>query len=219
MKLPKAVLFDFDGVLVDSSAYHFRMWSAAFEELFGRPVPEYRNEHIRGLASHEIAAIITGLAGVPDRSDDLYQQRLVTIANSPDAPDPAPGSLALTGLLEKHATPYAVVSNAPSVYVSSACKALGFAPAVRLGVDDFEGRYKPDPWPYLHAAERLGFETREFESLLVVEDSATGVRAGVSAGIPVLGLSRDGDADLLYDAGARDVISDLTGIRTVISGL
>ncbi len=219
MKLPEAVLFDFDGVLVDSAAYHFHMWSAAFEQLFGRPVPEYRHKPIRGLASHEIESVITGLAGVPDRADELYRSRLVTIANSSDAPDPAPGALNFTGLLDDYAIPYAVVSNAPSVYVRSACKALGYAPAVRLGVDDCEGRHKPDPWPYLHAAGRLGFETGGLTSLLVVEDSETGVRAGAAAGIPVLGLIRDGDADLLFDAGARYVIPDLTEIGTVISGL
>jgi HAD superfamily hydrolase (TIGR01509 family) len=214
---PLGILFDFDGVLVDSAAYHYRMWSAAYERLCGDTIPEYRSQHLTGKASHEIAEVITDLAGVPDRARALYEMRLAIMAESDDAPDTAPGAAAFTEELRRRSVPYAVVSNAPRIYVESACRALGFHPECSFGVDDYGGKHKPDPWPYRNAMSQLGFNAGDRESLLVIEDSPTGVRAGSAAGIPVLGLSRGHDAQALFDAGALRVIDDLREIRTVVS--
>ncbi|MFP4509123.1 MAG: HAD family hydrolase [Spirochaetaceae bacterium] len=214
---PIGVFFDFDGVLVDSADYHYRTWSEAFERLCGETIPEYRSRHLSGKASLEVAAVIADLAGMSDRAQELYELRLAVIAESDDVPDVAPGAAAFTEELQRRSIPYAVVSNAPSIYVQSVCRALGYTPERTFGVDDYGGRHKPDPWPYRCAMSQLGFSPRDRESLLVVEDSATGVRSGAAAGIPVLGLSRGLDAEALFDAGARHVVEDLREVESVVS--
>ena len=217
MTLPEAVLFDFDGVLVDSESYHRRMWASAFETLFASSIPDYHTADLTGRASHEIAAVITDMAGVPHMAGELYQTRIRIMSQSSDAPDPAPGARACTDALSARGVPYVVVSNAPSVYVAGACSSLGFVPEMTFGVDDYGGRHKPDPWPYVNAARQLSFRDGQFANLLVVEDSEPGVRAGVAAGIPVLGLARNGSPETLLAGGARAVIQDLSQIDTFLN--
>src|SRR5262249_37850043 len=63
-------------------------------------------------------------------------------------------------------------------------------------------RGKPHPDLFLHAADRMGVEP---ERCTVVEDTPSGVTAGVSAGMRVLGYAADSDADALREAGAEEV--------------
>lgn len=71
------------------------------------------------------------------------------------------------------------------------------------------GTHKPEPGVYLHAAARLGVPAA---ACVALEDSPTGVRAAANAGMQVIGLARDVEADALLAAGAHRTVSDLSEV-------
>ncbi len=214
----QGVVFDFDGVLVDSGPYHDYTWSEAHKRLFERPIPHYTRSEVTGIASRKVAQRIAELSGVPDQGNELYQVRLEVLRTCELVPELAPGARELTGRLTEAGVPYGVVSNAPSAYVRRACETLPFDPVFVLGLEDLGDRPKPDKHPYELGAKQLGFRDGAYSRVLVIEDSPTGARAGVAAGIPVLGLTRGGAASELYDAGVCWVAEDLAEVVAKVFG-
>jgi len=81
-------------------------------------------------------------------------------------------------------------------------------------------RGKPHPDLFLHAAAAMGTDPAR---ALVIEDTPTGVRAGVAAGMTVVGLCagghiRDGHSERLRAAGAHHVVADYPGVSALING-
>ncbi len=81
-------------------------------------------------------------------------------------------------------------------------------------------RGKPHPDLFLHAAAVMAVDPSR---ALVIEDTPTGVRAGVAAGMTVVGLCagghiRDGHADRLHAAGAHHVVDDYAGVTALLDG-
>ncbi len=79
-------------------------------------------------------------------------------------------------------------------------------------------RGKPHPDLFLHAATEMQVDPAR---TLVIEDSISGVGAGVAAGMTVVGLCagghmRDGDSDRLRDAGAHHVVDDYAAISAIL---
>lgn len=86
---------------------------------------------------------------------------------------------------------------------------------------DMVARGKPHPDIFLLAAERMGLEPK---NCVVIEDSASGVRAGISAGMTVIGLCagshlRDGHADKLAEADANHVVATWEEVAAIVTGL
>ena len=211
-----AVVFDFDGVLVDSGEFHRYTWSLAHKLVFGRELPDYETTELLGAASREIARHIASLSGAPERGDELYHTRLEVFHDCRRTPEFAPGAREFTAYLTRAEIPYAVVSNAPSVYVQTTCRRLSLRPIFALGLEELAGKPKPDKYPYQRAAELLGFTEEQYARVLVVEDSPTGARAGIAAGMAVLGLSRRRAAVGLREAGVRWIVRDLAELLSVL---
>lgn len=72
---------------------------------------------------------------------------------------------------------------------------------------------KPDPECYRMGAERLGFEGRS-EEVLVLEDAPAGVMAGKAAGFKVVALATTHDVDRLQQAGADWIVRDMRSVTT-----
>lgn len=211
----RAVLFDFDGVLVDSEPLHFRaMRDALVAEGFTIDEEEYWR-HL--LAHDDRAAIRIALErhGVPydgPRIEAVTRRKAEAFeAVLSDIPF-FPGARELALSLSRE-VPLAIASGARRVEIEAILKAGGLrdAFAAVVGIDDVS-RAKPDPEPYLTAMRRLdgrapGLRPAE---CLVIEDSYTGILAGLAAGMKVLAVTNSYPAAKL--ASAHRVVDTLQGL-------
>ena len=198
------VVFDCDGVLVNSEELAFEAWAEALRGHGYETVDEELHSRI-GISRAENLAWYAARAGIDDLDafhvglqDALARLFAARLRAYPDTE----GTLrALHGA----GVPVAVASNSTRADVELRLDATGLLGLVDdiVGLDDV-ARPKPAPDVYLAAAARLGTPPAR---TVAVEDSAHGVRAARAAGLPVLGVSRipgrEGDldaADLVVDA-------------------
>ena len=197
---PTGVLLDFDGVIADSSLIHRQSWDDAFEALFGHSMGGARDALHLGLASSEIATRLARSAGQPRRAQALYDLKLTRLLDGP-APLMLPGVQALMRWCRERAIPYGVVSNAPSAFVQRSVEVFGLDVPCVMGLDDVSAP-KPSGAPYLELAQRLGLAARSHARAWVLEDSLTGVEAGLAAAMHVVGITSQHPASILKRAGA-----------------
>jgi HAD superfamily hydrolase (TIGR01509 family) len=180
----EAILFDFDGVLVDSEPVHFECWREVLQT-FGLQLdwPTYRDQGI-GVSDRELLGLVcrqvtphfnvdTLIAEYP-RKKALFRSRMLEgSAFSPDVLD-------LISKLSNRRL--GVVTSSGRTEVEPVLAAAGIATAFEVAVYGGDvRRLKPAPDPYLLAVERLGV-TRA----LVIEDSDAGEASAIAAGLDVL---------------------------------
>ena len=180
----KAVLFDLDGVIVDSEPW----WhSIRVEWAAGRGLTwtEADNRACMGTSSHDWARIMQERLAL-DLSLAEIERLIVDALIQKYAREPAP---LVPGAVEAvrritAAFPSAIASSAHPAVIRAALDAVGLAGCFRAVVSaDDVGIGKPAPDVYLEAARRLDVAPR---ACLVVEDSLNGVRAGRAAGMTVV---------------------------------
>ena len=198
----RAILFDLDGVLVDSTPAVERVWTLwALENGFD---PEETVRRAHGRPSVETLREL--LPGANHAAEDLKVEgrELVEL----DGIVPLPGVLDLLSAL--HPDQWTVVTSCTRPLAEARIRVAGLPfPARRVTSSDIS-RGKPDPEPYLKGAEVLAVEAPE---CLVVEDAPAGVRAGKAAGARVLGLTTALPAADLVEAGADWVAEDCAALR------
>ncbi|HEY5653503.1 MAG TPA: HAD family phosphatase [Pontiella sp.] len=206
--LPSAVLFDFDGVLFHSFPVHRRAWSKAFETIFSRPMPDYPDYILTGSSSLEIARFISRSQVENKTAESLADCKLKFLMDSDSPPDLLPGATEWFGWLLEQNIPFGVVSNAPRIYLEKNLERYGLIAPVVLGMDDVQAP-KPAPDPYQKAAERLSIPSEEYGQIWVFEDSITGVRSAIEAGMQVYGIAPPEKAQQLIRFGAQAVYESL----------
>lgn len=210
----QAVLFDCDGVLVDSEPATF----ALLQEEFAA-----HGLHL-SLAEMEalfIGGTIEGVrrtanemgAGLADGWVDTYYDKLY--ARLGEGTALMPGVRALLARLDAAGIAYAVGSNGRSAKMEAT---LGQHPDIKAKLEGrlFSGQElgcpKPDPGLYLHAAAALGVAPA---ACVVIEDSATGARAAVAAGMRCLGYAPHGPNPRLAAVGA-ELFTDMAQVPGLI---
>jgi beta-phosphoglucomutase len=187
----EAVIFDMDGVLVDTYHAHFRSW-LAMAEAEGLSFTEAQFAPTFGRTSREIIAAFWG----DGRYDDaaiaaLDAQKEAAFRDLVAADFPAmPGARELLRSLRAAGFALAVGSSGPPENVELALDRLGCGElfgAVVTGRDVVRG--KPDPQVFLLAAERLGVAPSR---CAVVEDAPPGIAAARAAGMCSIGLASTG---------------------------
>lgn len=181
----RAVLFDMDGLLVDSEP----VWSIAEAEIMawlGGPWNLDVKARCVGRRVDEACRILVGVAGstVPPeevagrlvaRMCELFREDLPVL----------PGAVELVDALRAAGVATALVSSSYRALVDAALESFGAHRFdVTVGGDEVV-RAKPDPEPYVTAAARLGAHVAD---CVVVEDSAAGATSGVAAGCRVLAV-------------------------------
>lgn len=186
---PELIIFDCDGTLTDSEAVHNRAVADVLADL-GYPHYdfEYCMTHFAGRGMHNVVAAIEAQEGVtlPDHFVPsyvrLFLERMATqIEPVKGAPE------AVAHLASRYKT--CVASNGEPESVTQSVQAIGLYPlfgAERIFTKSQVARGKPYPDLFLFAAEKMGAAP---ESCVVVEDSLTGVQAGLAAGMHVIGLT------------------------------
>ncbi|WP_431681008.1 HAD family hydrolase [Kitasatospora sp. KL5] len=209
---PAAVLFDMDGTLVDTEPL---WWQAAAETAaeLGLSLDDADLPHVLGRAAEHTAAHLHRASGT-DRAEAELVERLNGVFAGKVAAEvvPRPGALDLLAALRTAAVPTALVSASPRRVVDLVLGAIGdrwFT--TTLAAEDTE-RTKPEPDPYLAAADRLGLDPA---ACVAVEDSPAGVASAVAAGCAVLAvpstvpIAADGRITLLDSLEHADL--DLLG--------
>lgn len=216
-----AIVFDCDGVLVDSEplsishecrALNALGWPITYEECLlrfvglsqasanaiiekelGRPLPEGFGD---GLQREIVAAFETELEAIPHVADAIDAIDLPRCVASSSQPFRIRKALSVTGLLERFE---------PRIYSAS-----------------MVARGKPFPDLFLHAAAAIGVEP---SACVVIEDSEAGLRAASAAGMIGLGFVGGGHARLpgyaerLRAAGAHEVVADMRDLPAVVARL
>ena len=179
-----SVLFDLDGVLIDSEPLHFQAWREVLRP-FGICLEwDLYQEKAIGMADRPMLEMLAALYDMAPDVDRLWTQypakrrRFQELA-AQKPPVPA-GVLELLKSLRAYAL--AVVTSSGRLDVEPVIQMCGFQPYFQAFIfcDDVS-RPKPDPEPYLKAAALLGARTP-----LVVEDSDAGIEAGNAAGFDTL---------------------------------
>ncbi|WAA65507.1 HAD-IA family hydrolase [Microbacterium oxydans] len=192
------ILFDCDGVLVDSVDAAAPAW----EEWARRHAPafDFRRDAPHGMRPSEV---VTGLVG-PEAAPAAIAHLIALEVEAAAETREIPGAARLVGSLPRGA--WAVVTSSNRIVATARLRSAEVPhPSVLVAAEDVS-RGKPEPDPYLLGAQRLG---RAPADCIVFEDSVPGIRSARAAGIgAVIGVgsgSRAGGPDL--------VVADLDGVR------
>jgi HAD superfamily hydrolase (TIGR01509 family) len=211
----KALLFDMDGTLADTDPLHFETYKTA---LAGRGIHIDRNaydRHISGRSNEECMARLlpdgteVEKNAIADHKERLFRETLETQA--PETLAPTPGTMDLLAWAAENALVSALVTSAPPENVDSVLACLGLIGRFDVVIARNDVKLtKPDPFPFRLALERLGVEAA---SGLAFEDSTSGVRSAIGAGMVTVALTTTQDAATLREIGADLVIADFTDSR------
>lgn len=213
------VIFDCDGVLIDSEMLVCRVDSEIFtahgfpitaaeiarrfigrsaahmfgeiEQDFGRPLPEAARQEVKTRVNAALAREVEALPGLVPLLDRLQVPSCVASSSDPER---LQASLGAAGLYDR------------------------FHPHVYSAVQVPRG--KPAPDLFLHAAAQLGVAP---EGCVVIEDSLAGVAAGLAAGMTVIGFTGGGHcgpdhAETLRAAGASLVVPSMAALQALLCG-
>jgi HAD superfamily hydrolase (TIGR01509 family) len=185
--LPAAVVFDNDGLLLDTES----VWTRAERDLFERRGIEFTAEHKRelvGTSAQMAGGILERRLDEPGRALELIEElNDLVIAELEHGVEAMVGARELLGALRLRGTPIGLVSNSPLAFVCRSLEIVGFADRfdVILSAHDVAAP-KPAPDSYLEACRRLGVEPGP--AVVALEDSPTGVAAARAAGLTVIGV-------------------------------
>jgi mannitol-1-/sugar-/sorbitol-6-phosphatase len=203
----RGILFDLDGVLVDSTPAVARCW-ARWSKIHGFVAEDIiRKAH--GRPSMVTLRELLPNADLVAENRQMEQWEIEDV----DGVVPLPGVLDLLTALP--ADRWAIVTSCTRPLAEVRIRVAGLPRPERIVTAADVQRFKPDPDPYLKGASLLELSAAD---CVVVEDAPAGIRAGRAAGAPVLALRTTEADDLLTAAGATWIVDDLSHVRLVPPG-
>ena len=204
----RAVIFDWDGVVVDSSAHHERSWEILAAQR-GLPLPADHFKRGFGKKNNVIIPDL-GWATEPAEVDVLAHEKEEIYRSLVRAKGiaPLPGVRELLAALRTAGLPRAIGSSTERANLDCLLDMMdlrAFFDVIVSGEEVVHG--KPDPSIFLLAAERLGFAPA---GCLVIEDALVGIEAARRAGMPVLAVATTEPLEAL--GGATAAIPDLRAV-------
>lgn len=196
---PFGVIFDWDGVIIDSSRQHEKSW----QQLAGEEKHSLAKDFFLrsfGMKNENIIPNLLGWTSDPAevrrlslRKEEIYREILCR-----DAVKPLPGVLHLLESLSADAIPCAIASSTPLANIECVIDRLGIRRHFRAMVTGEDvTRGKPDPEVFLLAAQKLELPPSK---CVVIEDAHVGVEAARNAGMKVLAVATTHPAATLADA-------------------
>ncbi|MFI5572156.1 HAD family hydrolase [Streptomyces sp. NPDC051740] len=210
------VLFDNDGVLVDSEPISNRLLAAYLTDL-GHPTSyEDSIRDYMGSAMHRVHDLVEERTGqrLPADFDDVFHARV--FAAFERELKPVVGAMDVLEKLTADGVPYCVASSGSHERIRVGHRTTGldrWFDDERIFSSQDVGRGKPAPDLFLYAAERMGVAP---ERCVVVEDSPLGVQAAVAAGMDVYGFTAMTPAGKL--SGATGLFEDMRELTALLDG-
>lgn len=194
----RAVIWDMDGIIIDSAPYHLKAW----QEVFSKRGLNFTGDDFRSSFGMRNDTIIGGFLG-----EGASDEEIAAIGREKEAsfrlkirqnPRPLPGVVALMAALAERDLKMAIASSAPRENIELVIDTLGIARHFLVIISEKDvTRGKPEPDGYLLAAKRLGVKP---ENCLVIEDAIVGVTAARRAGMHCLAVTNSHPRDSLSDA-------------------
>ena len=204
---PKFIIFDCDGVLVDTEKISCGVIAEEARNLGVDLSNQEALETFSGTSYSFVFDFIEQRLGkkLPENFEENYRKR--TFEEFEKKLQPIPG---IHDVIKKLNLPFCVASNAPSYKVEFNLKLVNLFPFFENKIFSAYqvNAWKPNPTLFLTAAKKMGFSPSE---TLVIEDSPVGVQAAVAANMKVLGFAKGEKAEILRSNGAN-VISKMTQI-------
>ncbi|MBK5220600.1 MAG: HAD family phosphatase [Thermoleophilia bacterium] len=185
--LPEAVVFDNDGLLLDTES----VWTRAEQDLFDRRgtafTPADKLELV-GTSAEIAGGLLEQRLGEPGRAAELIEElNELVVAELEHGVEAMVGARDLLHALKERGTPIGLVSNSPLIFVRRSLELVGFVDHFDVVLSAHEVALpKPAPDPYLEACRRLGVDPGP--AVVALEDSPTGVAAARAAGLTVIGV-------------------------------
>lgn len=214
MSVPGLVIFDCDGTLADSEDLNNRaMLDVLHADGFTQYDMAYAHKHWVGSTASTIVAAIESETGRPVPGDAVARYMALAQERMARELQPVAGAAHLVGTCAAR-TKICVASNGERRNVLDSLRIIGVMPFFaedRVFTKADVARPKPHPDLFLHAALQMGAAPGD---CIVIEDSPTGVRAGVAAGMTVWGFTGTApdpaaQAEALMTAGARNIFARL----------
>ncbi len=206
----RAILWDLDGVLVDSASFHYEAFRQLFESR-GREFTRERFGRLFGLRNHAILRDILG---------DISDEETSRLANEKEEAfrrliagnvRPLPGAECVLRVAIEAGLKQAIVSSTPRANIDLILESLRLRDMFEVIVGEEDAsRGKPDPQGFQIAAGRLGVPP---ESCVVLEDAPEGIEAAHAAGMRTVGLATTRPATML--TSARLVVATLEDPRVL----
>jgi HAD superfamily hydrolase (TIGR01509 family) len=208
------VIFDCDGVLVDSERLSNAIMRDMVEELGYRASFEDIHQQFVGLAMPACIARIEALTGASapsDFSERFWARMFAAFETQLTA---VPG---IEAVLDSLTVPYCVASNGRRVKIEFTLGHTGLLSRFAGRIFSVEDVRHPKPAPdlFLHAARTLGADASR---TTVVEDTPTGVNAARAAGMRVIGYAAMTPAQRLVQAGADAIAGTMDEVRQLLTG-
>jgi len=199
----KAIIWDMDGVIVDSGSYHCRAWQYVFHKR-GVEFTEADFQHHFGQRNDTIICSAMGedvsldvMADIAEAKEAKYRELVSQNIKA------QPGAIELIEALGKDGLSMAIGSSAPMENIQLILQSLDIEKcfqAIVYGREVTEG--KPSPQVFLLAAEKLGVKP---ENCIVIEDAVAGVAGAINAGMKCIAVTTTHDVEKLAQA---DIVVD-----------
>lgn len=202
-----AIFYDLDGTLANTDPFHYQAWQEmlqAFEIEIDEPF--YKTRISGRLNPAIVEDLLPHLS--PEDSQQFIERKEARFRQLAPQLIPMAGLSDLLAWTATHQLRQALVTNAPPENTYHTLKALHLEQVFdRIIMSEALGIGKPDPAPYVYALQQ--FELTP-DRVLAFEDSPSGIRSAVGAGIPTIGIASTQDPEVLYGVGATLVVSDFS---------
>ncbi|HSO64191.1 MAG TPA: HAD family phosphatase [Ornithinibacter sp.] len=210
MSLPAAVLWDMDGTLVDTEPY----WIAAEHEIVEEHGGTWSDEFAHQLVGNDLlvsATFIKDNSAVEWEPERIIDELLLrVIARVREHVPWRPGARELLEALRAQGVPSALVTMSWRSLADAVLEALPDDTFAVVVTGDEVSHGKPHPEPYRAAARQLGVSPQD---CVAIEDSPTGVRSAVAAGVPTLAVPHVVAVPEMAGAVHLDTLAGLTPPR------
>lgn len=207
MTLKGGVLWDMDGVLVDTGEVHFRAWSQVLPD-YGLQMSRELFQATFGMNNAGVVSTLLGrrpepefLAELSERKEQQFRQVVRGHVR------PLPGVRLWLERLNAKGAPQAIASSAPPANIDVMVDELGLRPYFAAIVTGYDLPGKPDPTLFLKAARQIDVPP---ERCVVVEDAVAGVEAAKRAGMKCIAVTTTNPAQALD--GADVVVEGLDAL-------
>ncbi|MCB2195026.1 MAG: beta-phosphoglucomutase [Bacteroidetes bacterium] len=209
----KAIIFDLDGVVVDTAIFHYQAWKRLANEMGFDLTPE-QNEQLKGISRLESLDILLDIGGITidsyeekqklaTKKNEWYRENILKMKPS----DILPGVRHF--IVDLKNTNYKIAIGSSSKNAGTILERIGLDSFFDAVVDGTKiSKSKPDPEVFLKAAEELNIAP---EYCLVFEDAAAGIEAAKKAGMLAIGVG-----DYTNLSNADKVIPDFSNINVML---